>query len=78
MGATIRARVKGGALELLEPLDIPEGEEVLATIERIPGECDLEAFRRSAGGWKGLVDGDKLIKDIYESRSLITCPELKL
>ncbi len=26
------------------------------------------SFRRSAGGWKGLVDGDALIKRIYEDR----------
>jgi len=27
-----------------------------------------EAFRRSAGGWKGLIDAEKLIRDIYRSR----------
>ncbi len=33
-----------------------------------PSEADLEAFRSSAGGWAGLVDGDKLIADIYADR----------
>jgi len=31
-------------------------------------KADYEAFRASAGGWKDLVDTDKLIGDIYESR----------
>jgi hypothetical protein len=31
-------------------------------------KADYEAFRASAGGWKDLVDTDKLIADIYESR----------
>ncbi len=30
--------------------------------------ADYEAFRSSAGGWKGLVDTEKLKEDIYESR----------
>jgi hypothetical protein len=30
--------------------------------------ADLAAFRASAGGWKGLVDVDKFLEDVYESR----------
>lgn len=32
-------------------------------------QADREAFLSSAGGWKGLVDTEKLKEDIYESRS---------
>ncbi len=35
---------------------------------RAKTKADYEAFRAAAGGWKGLVDTDKLIADIYESR----------
>ncbi|HEY7032348.1 MAG TPA: hypothetical protein VH482_13500 [Thermomicrobiales bacterium] len=29
-----------------------------------------EALRATAGGWRGLVDTDQLIKDIYDDRNL--------
>lgn len=33
-------------------------------------KADYDAFLSAAGGWKGLVDADKLLADIYESRAL--------
>ena len=36
--------------------------------------ADLEAFRSSAGGWKGIVDVDKFLNDIDESRRLSRPP----
>ena len=36
MGDTIRARVKGGVLEPLEKMDLPEGKEVLLSIVGVP------------------------------------------
>jgi predicted DNA-binding antitoxin AbrB/MazE fold protein len=68
MGGTIRARVRGGVLEPLESTDLPEGTEVLITIVGIAEGSDREAFLRSKGSWKGLVDAEKLIRDIYEDR----------
>jgi len=78
MGCTIRARVKGGVLEPLEKLDLPEGEEVLITVVETPTSADREAFERSFGGWKGTIDADKLKRDIYEDRLISTRPEPKL
>ena len=40
--------------------------------------ADYDAFRAAAGGWEGLVDTDKLIADIYESRRLSTKPPIDL
>ena len=40
--------------------------------------ADHEAFLSSAGGWKGLVDTDKLVSDIYESRRLSSRPPVNL
>lgn len=34
-----------------EKLDLPEGKVVTITILDVPAEPDMEAFRRSAGGW---------------------------
>ena len=40
--------------------------------------ADDDAFLRSAGGWKGLVDAEKLIRDIYNDRLICTRPVPKL
>jgi len=78
MGGTIRARVRGGVLEPLEKLDLPEGKEVFVTVMAVPTGCRGEGLRRSFGGWKGTIDAEKLIRDIYEDRLISTRPEPKL
>lgn len=78
MGETIRARVRRGVLEPVEKITLPEGKEVMLTILDTPGGDDAEAFRRSAGGWKGTVDAAKLIRDIYAGRLVRTRPEPSL
>ena len=78
MGGPIRARVKGGVLEPLEKLQLPEGKEVTLTIQEFPHEPDLEAFRKVAGRWRGTIDAEKLIRDIYEDRLISTRPEPRL
>lgn len=78
MAGTIRARVRGGDLELLEKTDLPEGTEVLVTVIGISEEPDDEAFLRSAGSWKGLVDAEKLIEDIYADRLIDARAEPRL
>ena len=78
MGNRIRARVWRGMLELLEKIDLPEGKEVTITILDVPSSEDQEAFRRSAGKWKGHVDAEALIRDIYADRLISTRPEPRL
>jgi predicted DNA-binding antitoxin AbrB/MazE fold protein len=78
MGGTIRARVKGGVLEPLERTDLPEGKEVLITVISVAEDQDDQAFLRSAGSWKGLIDAEKFIRDVYEDRLLNTREEPKL
>ena len=80
MTIEVRARFHKGKIEPLEPLDFPEGEEILVTIsERArPRETLLEALRATAGAWKGLVDAEDLKRRIYEDRLLSTRPEPRL
>jgi predicted DNA-binding antitoxin AbrB/MazE fold protein len=78
MGGTIRARVKGGVLEPLERTDLPEGKEVLITVVSVAEDSDDEAFLRSAGSWKGLIDAEKFIRDVYEDRLLNSREATKL
>jgi predicted DNA-binding antitoxin AbrB/MazE fold protein len=77
--ATIRARFKNGVIEPLENLELKDGEEITLTIIRSSETRKTQdAFRKSRGGWKDLIDCEKLKRDIYESRSIQTRPEVKL
>jgi predicted DNA-binding antitoxin AbrB/MazE fold protein len=78
MGGTIRARVRDGVLEPLEALNLPEGKEVTVTILDLTLAGDPDAFLRSRGAWKGLIDAEALIRNIRESRSISTRPEPRL
>ena len=78
MAGTIRARVGRGVLTLLGKLDIPEGKEVSVTILESPARRNAEGLRKSAGGWKDLVDAEKLIEQIYADRLISTRPEPRL
>jgi len=78
MGETIRVRIRGGMLEPLEKVDLPEGQEIMITILDVPTERDFEAFRRAAGGWKGTIDAEVLIRNIYADRLVSTRPEPRL
>ena len=68
MSGTVRARFKAGVLELLEKIDLPEGREVSVTIIDTPENDDVEAFKRSAGSWKGTIDADAFIEQVYADR----------
>jgi len=72
MGTTIKARFAGGVLKPLETLELPEGEEVTITIVAVPSKAHADWLARTAGGWVGLIDGEKLKREIEESRSLLT------
>ena len=78
MAGTIRARVRRGMLELLEKVDLPEGTEVSVTILETPTTNSADGLRRSAGGWKGLIDAEKLIENIYADRLISTRPVPRL
>jgi len=78
VSGTIRARVNGGVLEPLDKVELPEGKEVSVTILRVSSNLDFEAFARSAGGWRGTVDAEKLIRDIYAARLVSTRPAPRL
>lgn len=66
MAREIRGRFYKGKIEPLEKIDLKEGDEVIITIpEEKP---DTGAFERAAGGWKGTLDFEAFLKDLYASR----------
>jgi hypothetical protein len=62
-------------LEPLERLDMPDGEVLTITIIRLPVREGGGGLERSAGGWKGTIDAEELIKNIYADRLIATRPE---
>ncbi len=69
MVRSIRATYRDGVLEPSEELDLEDGEVVVVTISgRRITEEDLEVMRSSFGAWKGKIDAEKLIEEIYEAR----------
>jgi predicted DNA-binding antitoxin AbrB/MazE fold protein len=74
MAGTVRARMRGGMLELLEKVDLPEGKEVSVTILETPTGRDFAAFDRAAGSWKGTIDVEAFLKNNAESRMRATRP----
>ena len=71
---TVRARVRGGSLDLIDEIKLPEGAEVAVTISERVESPDMDALRRAAGAWKGMVDADVLIANIYSDRLIVTRP----
>lgn len=79
MSKTIRAKFANGVIEPLEAVELREGGEFILTIVRVPEINELgNAFARSRGGWKGLIDCEELKRNIYSDRLIRTCPEMKL
>jgi hypothetical protein len=71
---TVRARVRGASLDLLDHIPLRDGDEVLVSISEPVPARDLEALRRAAGAWKGMVDADDLIAHIYTDRLISMRP----
>ena len=63
-GPTVLRR-NGAEVAIVRSLKPPRSRR-----QRTRTERDVKAFLAAAGGWKGLVDTDQLIKDIYADREL--------
>ena len=69
MGKEIRARFSRGKIELLETVELEEGEEIFITVRKAPSPAAAgDAFRQAAGAWRGTLDFDAYLKDLYASR----------
>lgn len=82
MGRIIKARFSKGMIEPLEKVEIREGEVITISIleaKSKPGKSSFsEALKKTAGGWKSLIDCDELIRNIYNDRLIATRPPFSL
>jgi len=78
MARTFKARFSKGVIKPLEKVDVEEGKEITVTIVDFYTKTRADAFARSAGKWKGTIDAEELIKNIYDDRLISTRPEVKL
>ena len=69
MVQTVQAKYEDGVLKPATSLDLDEGDVVVVTISgRDITEKDIEVSRSSGGAWRGKVDADKLVAELYEAR----------
>jgi predicted DNA-binding antitoxin AbrB/MazE fold protein len=78
MGKTVKARFSKGVIKPLEKIEMEEGKEITITIMEAPSKQKSAAFKKSAGAWKGTIDAEKLIENIYANRLLSTREEPRL
>jgi hypothetical protein len=66
---TIRTRFIKGVIEPHEKIDRDESKGITVTIRAvsIPSR-PKDALESTAGGWKGLIDAEKLKRNIYADR----------
>ena len=68
MGKEIKARFYRGKIELLENVELEEGDEVFVTLELEGKATSKKVLVRTAGAWKGSIDFDEYLKDLYAAR----------
>ena len=74
-----KGEVQKWVIEPLEKMELREGEEFTLTIVRLPEiNKENDAFSKSRGGWKELIDCEQLKRNIYADRLIHTRPEAKL
>lgn len=78
IGKTFRAKFSKGVIKPLQKVEIEEGKEITVTITEVPLKPNKDAFEKSAGAWKGTIDAEKLIENIYSDRLLSTREEPRL
>ena len=74
MGRTIKAIYSGGFIRPVEHIDWEDGKEIYITIDEDPTTNSSEFIKETTGAWEGVVDCEKLKRDIRQSRMISTRP----
>ncbi len=74
---TIRAIYRNGIIEPLEEVNLADGTEITITVLE-PSPISKDGLERSFGGWKGLIDAEEFLENIYVDRRIQSRSESKL
>ena len=77
MPITVKARYRNGVIDPLEELNLADGAEITITVSE-PSDISEDGLNRSFGGWKGLIDAEEFLRNVYADRDISTRPEVKL
>lgn len=88
LASNIRNKLRGGSLRVIDvhDLDNKDVELIESLVKRLRargratpgGRPGMSGLERSAGSWKGLIDPDELISDLYSRRTVSRPAEVKL
>ena len=76
MSKTIRAKIHNGRIEPLEPLELPEDEEVVVVVPEQGTRPDR--FEEAIGACDGLLDFEAFLGNLYARRQVRTRPRTEL
>ena len=71
MDKMVRVRFSDGVFVPLEEIEMEERTKLTVFFENkylMPMEERIRRFKSAAGGWKGRIDGEALIRQIYADR----------
>lgn len=74
---TIKARYRNGVIEPLEEIDLADGTEITVTVSEPTGLSE-DGLNRSFGGWKGLINAEEFLRNVYADRRISTRARVKL
>jgi len=74
---TIKARYRNGLIEPLEKINLVEGSEIDITFSE-PPDLSEDGLDSSFGGWKGLINAEEFLRNVYSDRLISTRPRVKL
>ena len=77
MSKAIKAIYRNGLIEPLEEIELPDGAEITITVSE-DKRASEDGLDRSFGGWKGLIDAEEFLRNIYADRDISTRREVKL
>jgi len=75
---TVVVEDKSGKAAVLKPAPAYVRAKHTTRRKKVLRTADREAFLSSLGGWKDLVDTDRLIENIRKSRSISSRPSVEL
>jgi predicted DNA-binding antitoxin AbrB/MazE fold protein len=77
LSKAIKAIYRNGLIEPLEEIELPDGAEITITVSE-DKRVSEDGLDRSFGGWKGLIDAEEFLKNVYADRDISTRREVKL